>query len=210
MIDSTPDFRTQALRSGIERLDAIVYTHAHADHILGLDDIRPFNFKQGGKIPLFATEKTFDTIRRVFSYAFDTQERKTHVPKLEVNVITELPFDVLGLSFLPIPLLHGNEQISGFRVGNFAYLTDHSAIPQASLERLQGLDVLFLDALRNKPHPTHSTVADSISTAQMLAPRVAYFTHICHDLPHRETDASLPPGIHLAYDGLRFEVPYPA
>lgn len=210
LIDSTPDFRTQALRSGMERLDAIVYTHSHADHILGLDDIRPFNFKQGSKIPLYATAPTFDTIKRVFSYAFDDRERKTHVPKLEVNVIDEQGFDVLGLRFVPVPVLHGSEVIFGFRVGKFAYLTDHSAIPDRSMELLQGLHVLFLDALRHKPHPTHSTVSESVAMAQTLAPSAAYFTHICHDLPHAETEASLPVGIHLAYDGLRFEVAYPA
>ena len=154
----------------MERLDAIVYTHSHADHILGLDDIRPFNFKQGSKIPLYASAPTFDTIKRVFSYAFDNRERKTHVPKLEVNVIDEQGFDVLGLRFVPIPVLHGTEVIFGFRLGKFAYLTDHSEFPTVD-GVLQGLDVLFLDALRHKPHPTHSTVSESVAMAQTLAPR---------------------------------------
>lgn len=209
LIDSTPDFREQALRARLHRLDAIIYTHEHADHILGLDDIRPFNYRQGS-IPLFGTQRTFDTIQRVFSYAFEKRERKTHVPQLELNVINETPFSVFGVEFVPVPLLHGTQTIFGFRVGNFAYLTDHSSVPETSLPLLQGLDVLFLDALRHKPHPTHSTVLDSIATAEKLRPRATYFTHICHDLGHAETEASLPPGVHLAYDGLELEIEIPA
>ncbi len=210
LIDSTPDFRTQALRIGLDRLDAIVYTHDHADHILGLDDIRPFNYRQGGKIPLYATSSVFATIRRVFAYAFEVRELKTYVPQLELNVIDETPFDVCGLQFIPVPLLHGMQTIFGFRIGPLAYLTDHSVVPESSEHLLQGLDVLFLDALRHKPHPTHSTVAESIKTAQKMGAVTTYFTHICHDLPHAETEAALPAGIRLAYDGLQLEVPYPA
>jgi phosphoribosyl 1,2-cyclic phosphate phosphodiesterase len=127
------------------------------------------------------------------------------VPRLHFNLVTDTPFDVLGLRFEPIPVLHGNTMILGFRFRNVAYLTDHSEIPESSMAKLQGLDVLFLDALRHKPHPTHSTVETSIATAQRLKPGRTFFTHICHDLPHAETDASLPPGIRLAYDGLEIE-----
>jgi len=207
VIDTTPDFRAQILRAGIKRLDAIVYTHGHADHILGLDDIRPFNYHQGEQIPIYASPPTFAIIERVFAYVFDNRERNTHVPKLDVHLIDETPFDVLGLRFEPIPLAHGRETIYGFRFGNVAYLTDHSEIPDSSLDRLRGLDVLFLDALRHRPHPTHSTVAGSVETARRLQPRRTYFTHMCHDVGHAATEATLPEGIFLAYDGLEICVP---
>jgi phosphoribosyl 1,2-cyclic phosphate phosphodiesterase len=201
-IDTTPDFRTQVLRARIERLDAIIFTHAHADHILGLDDVRPFNFRQKMHIPIYASAPTFAVIRRVFDYVFDNSERNTAVPKLDVNVIGEEPFNVLGLRFEPIPIRHGQDTIYGFRFGDVAYLTDHSEVPESSMRKLRGLDVLFLDALRHKPHPTHSTVATSIATAQTLQAKRTFFTHICHDLPHAATETSLPPGIFMAYDGL--------
>lgn len=205
VIDTTPDFRQQVLRAHLANLDAVVYTHAHADHILGLDDVRPFNFRQKTHIPLFASAPTFDVIRRIFEYAFDGREHSSSVPKLDVNLITEEPFDVFGLRFQPIPVMHGKAVVFGFRFGDAAYLTDHSEIPESSMEKLQGLDVLFLDALRHKPHPTHSTVANSVLIAQRLQARRTFFTHICHDLPHAATEAALPPGILLAYDGLEIQ-----
>lgn len=206
VIDTTPDFRTQVLRAKVTRLDAIVYTHAHADHILGLDDVRPFNYHQGGRIPIYTSEKAFTTIRRVFSYVFEPHEGKTAIPQVEVNLIGDAPFDVLGLSFQPVPLIHGRETIYGYRFGNVAYLTDHNEIPEASLPLLQGLDVLFLDALRHRPHPTHTTVAEATQRALKIGAKQTWFTHMCHDVPHAETQASLPPGIFLAYDGLEIEV----
>jgi phosphoribosyl 1,2-cyclic phosphate phosphodiesterase len=205
VIDSTPDFRTQALRAGLTRLDALVFTHAHADHILGLDDIRPFNYRQKQHIPIYLHQPTFDVIHRVFDYVFDTRERSTNIPKLDVHIVGEDPFEAAGLTFEPIPLLHGDAVIHGYRFGNVAYLTDHSTIPEASLARLQGLDVLFLDALRHKPHPTHSTVEQSIATALALRAKKTFFTHICHDLPHAATEATLPEHVFMAYDGLTIE-----
>ncbi len=206
VIDTTPDFRAQVLRAGVQRLDAIVYTHGHADHILGLDDVRPFNYHQGARIPIFASRPTFAIIERVFAYVFDNRARSTYVPQLEVNLIEDSPFEVLGLRFDPIPVTHGKDSIFGFRFANVAYLTDHSEIPESSLDRLRGLDVLFLDALRNRPHPTHSTVQTSIETAQRLQPRRTYFTHMSHELGHAATEALLPPGVFLAYDGLEINV----
>jgi len=208
VIDTTPDFRAQVLRAGVTRLDAILYTHAHADHIFGLDDVRPFNYHQGGRIPLYASRPTFSVIERVFSYAFDNHERNTSIPQLDVKLIDETPFEVLGLRFEPIPIIHGKETILGFRFGNAAYLTDHSAIPESSLERLHGLDVLFLDALRRRPHPSHSTVETSTETARLLRPKRTYFTHMSHDVGHAATEATLPPGVFLAWDGLVIEVPF--
>jgi len=205
LIDTTPDFRAQMLAARPGRLDAIIYTHGHADHVLGLDDVRPFNYRQG-TIPLYAAPETFDTIKRIFSYAFEQREFKTHVPQLDAKLINDDPFDVFGLCFQPIPVMHGRERIYGFRFGNVAYLTDHSEVPEASIGMLAGLDVLFLDALRHKAHPTHSTLEASIESALRIRAKRTYFTHMCHDLPHAETEKSLPPGIFLAYDGLELDV----
>jgi phosphoribosyl 1,2-cyclic phosphate phosphodiesterase len=205
VIDTTPDFRTQVLRAKMDRLDAVLYTHSHADHLMGLDDVRPFNFRQGAHIPIFADAGTLSDIQRVFPYIFRCEERQSSVPQLEVHTLNG-PFELFGQEFVPIRLLHGRSSIFGFRFGSAAYLTDHSDIPPESMELLRGLDVLFLDALRHKPHPTHSTVERSIQTVTQLAPRRAFFTHISHDLPHGETESALPPHIRLAYDGLEITV----
>jgi phosphoribosyl 1,2-cyclic phosphate phosphodiesterase len=202
LIDTTPDFRTQALRARIDHLDAILFTHAHADHIMGLDDVRPYNFRQRADIPIYASADTMDAIRRVFQYVFDNGSRQSSVPHLETHIIGAEPFDVFGLRFTPVPVLHGSSTVLGFRFANAAYLTDHSDIPPESLARLRGLDVLFLDALRYKPHPTHSTLERSTETVGELAPRRAFFTHICHDVQHARAEYALPPHIRLAYDGL--------
>jgi phosphoribosyl 1,2-cyclic phosphate phosphodiesterase len=206
LVDTTPDFRTQALRAKIERVDAILFTHAHADHLMGLDDVRPFNFRQKGRIPIYAAPPAMEAIRRSFQYVFEEVERATNVPKLDPHLIDGAPFDLFGLEFYPVPVLHGSAPIHGFRFGAAAYLTDHSEIPESSYALLQGLDVLFLDALRYKPHPTHSTVERSIKTVERLAPQRAYFTHICHDLGHARAESMLPSNIRLAYDGLEIEV----
>jgi phosphoribosyl 1,2-cyclic phosphate phosphodiesterase len=206
LIDTTPDFRTQALRARITRLDAIVFTHAHADHLMGLDDVRPFNYRQKAKIPIYAAEGTMAAIRRSFPYIFDDGAKESHVPKLEPRLIGGEPFDLFGMAFRPVPILHGSQPILGFRFGGAAYLTDHSAIPESSLEALRGLDVLFLDALRYKAHPTHSTVEQSVHTVECVKPRRAFFTHICHDLGHETAESLLPPHIRLAYDGLEIDV----
>jgi phosphoribosyl 1,2-cyclic phosphate phosphodiesterase len=206
LIDTTPDFRQQALRFGIQRVDAILFTHSHADHIMGLDDVRPFNFKQGGTIPIWGSEKTIEDIRRAFRYIFDPSETESSRPRLICNVFNSEPIPLFGVDFLPLRLDHGKGTVFGFRFGPAAYLTDHSDIPFEAKEKLTGLDVLFLDALRHRPHPTHSTVERSIQSVAELQPKDAYFTHICHDLPHATTETTLPPNIHLAYDGLELRV----
>ncbi|HUK18929.1 MAG TPA: MBL fold metallo-hydrolase [Bryobacteraceae bacterium] len=206
LIDTTPDFRAQALRVGLQRLDAVVFTHAHADHIMGLDDVRPFNFRQKERIPIYASADTMGSIQRVFQYIFDGAKKESNVPQLDARLIGEAPFDLFGLEFVPVPILHGSQVIYGFRFGAAAYLTDHSDIPPSSLEMLHGLDVLFLDALRYKPHPTHSTVDRSTATAEKLAARRTFFTHICHDLRHERAESLLPEHVRLAYDGLELVV----
>jgi len=206
LIDTTPDFRTQALRARIERLDAVIFTHQHADHLMGLDDVRPFNFRQKDPIPIYGSADTMEAVRRCFPYIFDEAERKTNIPRLEPRLIEGGPFDLFGLKFVPVPVLHGKQTIHGFRFGAAAYLTDHSEIPERSMELLRSLDVIFLDALRYKPHPTHSTVGRSVKTVETLGVRRAFFTHICHDLGHERAESLLPPHIRLAYDGLAVEV----
>ena len=206
LIDSTPDFRQQALRAGIERVDAILYTHSHADHIMGLDDVRPFNFRQGGVIPIYGAAEHIENIQRCFHYIFSNHKTESSVPRLMAHVFDTAPIDLFGLEFTPIRLCHGKGTVHGFRFGQAAYLTDHSDIPEESMSQLESLDVLFLDALRHRPHPTHSTVERSLQSVEMLAPKRAFFTHICHDLAHAATEAALPGHVRLAYDGLEIAV----
>jgi len=206
LIDTTPDFRQQALRARLERLDAVLFTHSHADHIMGLDDVRPFNFRQRSSIPIYGAPEALETIHRAFEYIFADRAHDSSVPRLESHALDGSSFDLFGLEFLPIRLKHGRSLVYGYRFGGAAYLTDHSAIPEASLEQLQGLDVLFLDGLRHRPHPTHTTVERALRYVEQLAPQRAFFTHICHDLPHAETESALPGHVRLAFDGLEIEV----
>jgi phosphoribosyl 1,2-cyclic phosphate phosphodiesterase len=205
VVDTTPDFRQQVLRAGLSRLDAILYTHAHADHILGLDDVRPFNFRQRESIPVYGTEDTLAALQRVFCYAFD-EKIESMVPKLDLRRMDEKPFDLFGVEFAPIRVIHGKGTVYGFKFGTAAYLTDHSEIPAESKAQLRGLDVLFLDALRHRPHPTHTTLEGAVELVEELQPRRAFFTHMCHDLQHERTEAMLPPHVRLAYDGLEIDV----
>ncbi len=205
LIDTTPDFREQAIRERLHRLDAVLYTHGHADHILGLDDLRPLSFhRPDGKIPLYAHPRTGELIRAVFRYIFASDYKYGGLAQVELCNL-EGTLELFGASFEPITVLHGDAKIYGFRFGTGAYLTDFSDIPAESMARLHGLDVLFLDALRYRPHPTHSTVENSLRIVDELKPQRAFFTHICHDLPHQETNAALPPNVRLSYDGMKLE-----
>jgi phosphoribosyl 1,2-cyclic phosphate phosphodiesterase len=205
VIDTTPDFRSQAMREKLEKLDAVLFTHGHADHILGLDDIRPYNLKQGGAIPIYASSETQAIVRRQFAYIFDDAPTVSSLPGVEMRTI-DGPFEICGLKILPIAANHGPTSVLGFRFGNAAYLTDFSSVPEGSKELLRGLDDFILDALRYTPHPMHSNVQQSLALVAELKPKRAWFTHICHDLGHEAANAKLPPGVRLSYDGLKFEV----
>ena len=203
VIDTTPDFRTQALRAAMPRLDAILITHPHADHVMGLDDVRPFNFRQGAVIPLYGSDESIAAVRRCFPYVFEAADSESTRPKLSTHILQEeTPFDLHGVKVQPILLHHGKGRVFGYRFGKLAYLTDHSEIPAQSMAKLKGLDVLFLDALRYKPHPTHSSVQQSLEIVKALEPKHTYFTHICHDLEHERAESLLPTHVRLAFDGL--------
>ncbi|MGH9254816.1 MAG: MBL fold metallo-hydrolase [Vicinamibacterales bacterium] len=202
LVDTSPDLRQQALTHGVTRIDAILFTHSHADHILGLDEIRRFNHMQKSAIPCFATADVWTNIRRTFHYAFDGIARfGGGIPKIDTHEI-DGPFTIAGVYVVPVPLLHGTMPILGFRFGSFAYLTDCSAIPDASWVLVEGVDTLVVDALREKKHSTHFTVDEALEAIARIAPRRAYLTHMAHDLGHAATNARLPAGVELAYDGL--------
>jgi phosphoribosyl 1,2-cyclic phosphate phosphodiesterase len=205
LIDTTPDFREQAIREKIRSLDAVLYTHTHADHILGIDDLRPLSYlHKPNKLPLYAHPDAADVIRNMFRYIFDAKYKFGGLPQVELKPL-DGPLELFGARFEPIAVIHGDSEIYGFRFGTTAYLTDHSTIPERSFAQLQDLDILFLDALRHKPHPTHSTVENSLRIVERLNPKRAFFTHICHDLPHEETNAALPSNVRLSYDGMKLD-----
>jgi phosphoribosyl 1,2-cyclic phosphate phosphodiesterase len=205
VIDTTPDFRQQALRHDVRRLDAVVFTHDHADHIMGLDDVRVFYFRQKVPIPIYADEHTMSSIRRVYKYIFDQDYPYGGLAKLDPHLI-DGPFELWGTNLVPLKVFHGEFPVLGFRFGRTAYVTDFSSIPDSTVPLLQDLDVLILDALRFKPHPSHSTVQQSLDWVDRLKPERAFFTHIAHELGHEATNAMLPPHVRLAYDGLSLEV----
>jgi len=201
LVDTATDLRQQALTNRITRVDAVLFTHSHADHVMGLDELRRFNALKGAHLPVYADADTGAELRRIFAYAFTPPAGPGGgVPELALTPI-DGPFVVEGMTIVPVPILHGHWPILGFRIGTFAYLTDCSAIPEPSYALLEGLEVLVLDALRHRPHPTHFTVAEAVAAATRVGARQTYFTHICHDLPHAATCAALPPGMALAYDG---------
>jgi len=206
LIDTASDFRQQALRHEIARIDGVAYTHAHADHILGLDDLRLYNWRQKASIPIYGSERTLDAISQTFWYVFTEGPSENTRPALERNVVHS-PFELGGKSVIPIPAEHGSLPIFGYRIGNLAYMTDVSRVPESSIELLEGLDVLVLNALRHRPHPTHLTFDQAQRLAERIGARRNYLTHMSHEGRHREIAAELSQGVELAYDGLQIELP---
>jgi phosphoribosyl 1,2-cyclic phosphate phosphodiesterase len=205
LVDTSTDLRAQALHFRIPRVDAILFTHGHADHVMGLDEVRRYNAIQGGSIPCFADADTAVDLRRTFAYIFDCNTPAAGgVPRVQLFTVHG-EFCLGTTEVIPVPLLHGRRLILGYRIGPFAYLTDCSSIPDGSWPLLAGVDLLAIDALRHRPHPTHLTVEQAVGIAERIGASRAYFTHIAHDLPHADTCARLPRGMELAYDGLIVE-----
>ncbi len=207
LVDTTPELRLQCLANNVESVDAVLFTHHHADHVAGLDDLRRFNWINRVPVPCYGSPRTLTNIQRMFAYAFDAAPDSPHSrPRLSLIEIENEPFDIDTVRVTPIPLMHGPLPVLGFRIGGFAYCTDCSEIPPDSLELLRDLDVLVLDALRITPHPTHFNLAQAIEAAKRIGAKQTYFTHIAHEIGHAEIEAGLPERMHLAPDGLRFTV----
>lgn len=204
LVDTTPELRLQCVNHGVDMIDAVVYTHAHADHIMGLDDVRRFNALRGGPLDVWADELTHAALLRCFGYAFvaPSPEVKLFRPHL-VHRRIDGPFEIAGVTWTPIPLIHGTIPVLGFRVGQLAYCTDVSDIPEQSYPLLEDLDVLVLDALQYKKHSTHFSVEQAIEAAKRIGARQTFFTHIAHALAHEQTNQNLPHGMQLSYDGQR-------
>jgi len=207
LIDTGPDLRSQCLANGVDHLDAVLFTHHHADHVAGLDDLRRFNWITRRAVDLYGSERTLANIKRMFRYAFEAASDSPHDrPQFNLHTIDHQAFEIEGERIVPIPILHGKLPVLGFRFGDFAYCTDCSHIPDESMALLQGLDVLVLEAIRHTPHPAHFNLEQAVEAAQQIRARQTYFTHIAHQIGHAEVSENLPDGIELAYDGLRITV----
>ncbi len=208
LIDTSPELRLQAVTNGLLHVDAVLYTHTHADHTHGIDDLRAFNMRQGAAIPLYGSRASMDDIDARFGYIFRPTWLGGGLPMLDLHAVDgDGSFEIRGRAVTPVPVLHGMLPVFGYRFGRFAYVTDASAIPETSLALLHGLDVLILDALRFREHPTHFNIPQALDVIARVKPRQAYLTHLTHDVMHARDDRELPNGVALAYDGLTFEVP---
>lgn len=202
LVDTAPELRLQCIAADVRRVDAVLFTHHHADHVCGLDDLRRFNWLLQKTIPCYSSPHTALRLKSMFSYGFvPDPDYPSEIPKLELHEIDDRPLELFSQRIVPIPLYHGELPVFGFRFGSFAYCTDCSRIPESSLDLLGGLDVLVLDALRRTPHPTHFTIDQAVEMADRINARQTYFTHIAHELKHAETNAQLPDRMALGYDG---------
>lgn len=206
LIDTSTDLRTQALSNGLERVDAVLYTHPHADHIHGIDDLRAFNLAQDGMaIPCYGSDETISRIQTIFDYIFKADGGDGWKPNLTTTVVSS-PFDLFGIEIIPVNVFHGQASILGYRIGRMAYITDCSSIPPESIRLLEGTEVLILGALRHKPHPTHFTIEQAIEASNAIRPARTILTHLSHSLDYPRDNPLLPEGIELAYDGMEIEV----
>jgi len=201
VVDTSPDFRDQALRFGLERVDGVLYTHSHADHVFGLDDLRVFNFRQRSSIRCFGSPRTMERLRQIFSYVWEGGQEGGGKPKLEL-VAVEAPFEVAGERVVPLPVLHGEMPVYGYRIGEFAVVTDVNRIPETTFQALEGVRVLVLSALRYTPHPTHYNFEEAIDVAARIGATRTILTHIAHEVDHGRLEVDLPPGVEVGYDGL--------
>lgn len=206
VVDTGPDFRQQMIREGIQQLDAILFTHEHKDHTAGLDDIRPFNFRQKRDMPIYARQQVIDQIKTEFAYAF-SEKKYPGVPQILTHTITNQPFSIKGIHINPIEVFHYKLPVFGFRINNFSYITDASYISPAEKEKLKGSEVLVLNALQREDHISHFTLQEALEIISEMKPRKAYLLHISHKLGlHSEISKELPEGVELAYDGLKIEI----
>ncbi|MGE3273234.1 MAG: MBL fold metallo-hydrolase [Chloroflexota bacterium] len=208
LVDTGPEMRVQALRAGLGRVDAVLYTHFHADHVHGIDDVKAFNDKLGGVLPCYGNAQTNQVLRERFDYVFVGTPWIGLIPHITFDVVEE-PFELMGVPITPVDLQHGRIRSCGWRIGGLAYLTDTNGIPESSMALLHDLDLMVIDGLRPRPHPTHFSIDEAVAVARDLRPRATLLTHLNHDVEHTRESANLPPGVSLAYDGLVIDLPDP-
>ncbi len=208
LIDTATDFRSQAIRENLKRVDAVLYTHSHADHILGLDDLRPFSYRQQQHIPCFGNKEALDGICDMFRYVFSEPQPGGSIPRIDIRPV-QGAFEFEGLPVQPLPVLHGKLNVNGYRIGSMSYITDCSEVPEETYRMLRGTSILVLGVLRYAPHPTHLNVEKAMKIIEKVEPDAAYFTHISHDFDHEKTGSELPSNVYLSYDGMSLELNEP-